>query len=227
MRLVAPAALNLRLRKRAARRLAVARTPLGLRNTAAAEEAHEQGRRAHVSGACRAADVREVRRPWTDGSVPVIDGRTDTQAGLSVRPTEGRPHRFPSQPTERTQPPGQRTQPTERTQPSAHSRRATAAGTVLGMAEPKTWAERRLQGPTIHYQHQFKDQFPETRKKSMQLHAKRSYDFEYLKPGCNPVAFDFSKLDKRTQYGSPIHNVVDAVTSDPQQADMRMVLVDG
>lgn len=79
----------------------------------------------------------------------------------------------------------------------------------------------------IHYQHQFKDQFPETRKKSMQLHAKRSYDYEYLKPGTKPEPFDFSKLEARTEHGSAIHSVVDAVSSDPPQPDMRMVLVDG
>ena len=61
----------------------------------------------------------------------------------------------------------------------------------------------------------------------MQMHGKRAYDFEYLKPGGKPVPFNFGMLDQKTDHGSAVHAVVDAVKCDPPQPDMRMVLVDG
>ena len=76
----------------------------------------------------------------------------------------------------------------------------------------------------IHKQHVFADQFPETRKLMMRLHAKRSAQFEYLPPQGAPTPFDF---DKYVGKGQRIHNVVDAVKKDPPVEGMRMVLLDG
>ena len=73
----------------------------------------------------------------------------------------------------------------------------------------------------IHKQHVFADQFPETRKLMMRLHAKRSAEFEYLKPQGKPIPFDFEKSKDRC------HNIVDAVAKDPPVEGMRMVLLDG
>ena len=48
------------------------------------------------------------------------------------------------------------------------------------------WHERRLQSYNVHKQHYFLDQFPESRKMMMQLHAKRAARYEYLQPKGTP-----------------------------------------
>ena len=73
----------------------------------------------------------------------------------------------------------------------------------------------------VHYQHVFQDQFPETRKNMMRLHAERAAEYEYLKPGAEPVPFDWDANKAQ------IYNVVDSVKNNPPIDSMRMVLVDG
>ena len=60
-----------------------------------------------------------------------------------------------------------------------------------------------------------------TRKKTMQLHGRRAAQFEYLKPGSEPVPFESEKHTKR------IFNVVDAIAAEAEAAGMKMVLRDG
>ena len=99
------------------------------------------------------------------------------------------------------------------------------------------WHERRLQSYNVHKQHYFLDQFPESRKMMMQLHAKRAARYEYLQPkgtpGGDPMPFDFEKYGTKGDGLKPpekrIHNVVDAVEKDTEGGSlpMRMVLIDG
>ena len=65
----------------------------------------------------------------------------------------------------------------------------------------------------------FQDQYPETRKHMMKLHAKRAADYEYLKPGQEPTPFDWTSARS--------HTVYEAVKQNPPIETMRMVLIDG
>ena len=78
--------------------------------------------------------------------------------------------------------------------------------------------QKRLQSANTHRQFVLDTPYPETRKMLMQQHAARAAQYEYLKPGAEQAAFQFSE-------GKRVHSVYDAVAKEAatKQSTVRMV----
>ena len=78
--------------------------------------------------------------------------------------------------------------------------------------------EKVLQSVNTHRQFVENGAYPETRKMLMQQHAARAARYEYLKPGGEQLAFNFTE-------GKRVHSVYDAVAKEAatKQSTVRMV----